>query len=174
LAARYLPTEKLTFDASFNYHLSMSDDVENEGIPEQKEIITRSIKGSFRFLLSDNLTFGSRIDFKVADPSGSRGVLLLQDITYKFRKYPVALWFRYCLFDTDTWDSRLYTYENDLLYSFSIPALSGQGSRSYIMLKWDAGKFAELRIKYGITSSGTNSDSIKNTNEIKMQFRIWF
>jgi hypothetical protein len=78
------------------------------------------------------------------------------------------------LFSTDDWNSRIYTYENDLLYSFSIPALSGEGSRSYIMLKWKIADIAELRIKYGITSVFTEGNTSKESDEIKMQFRVRF
>jgi hypothetical protein len=42
------------------------------------------------------------------------------------------------------------------------------------MVKWKIGDYAELRIKYGITSSVTTGKSLENTEEIKMQFRIWF
>jgi len=66
-----------------------------------------------------------------------------------------------------------YVYENDRLYSFSIP-LYMERSRSYIMAKWKISNFAELRIKYGITSSVNNRKVLENTEEIKMQFRIWF
>jgi hypothetical protein len=174
LRARYLPSEKLTFEALYNYRLSMVNNSDSTAIPEQKELISKSVKGSVRYSISDNLTIGIRADFKAAYPSGSKGILLLQDVIYKFRKYPVSVWFRYCLFKTDDWDSRIYTYENDLLYSFSIPALSGEGSRSYLMVKWDLGKFAELRLKYGVTSQITNQNTEETANEYKMQFRIWF
>jgi hypothetical protein len=174
IKARFLPSEKLTIDASYNYRLSMVDNAETQRIPEQDQIITKSLKASVRYSIYDNLTFITRIDYKIVDPSGSRGMMLFQEINYSFRQVPVTLWFRYCLFDTDDWNSRIYTYENDLLYSYSIPALAGEGSRSYIMAKWKIGNFAELRIKYGITSSVKTGKSMENTDEIKMQFRIWF
>jgi hypothetical protein len=174
LRVRFLPAENLTLEASYNYRLSMVDNSANQGIPEQTELISRTAKSSFRYSFSDNLTLGTRMDFKIADPSGSRGALLLQDLIIRFRKYPVQVWLRYCLFKTDNWDSRLYTYENDLLYSFSIPALSGEGSRSYLMIKWDIGKAAEFRIKYGMTTVVSSENSVKNTDEFKLQFRVWF
>ncbi|MEI6049763.1 MAG: helix-hairpin-helix domain-containing protein [Bacteroidota bacterium] len=174
IRARFLPTEKLTFDASYNYRYSMVDNIETSGIPKQKEVITKSFKWSVRYALYDNLTLGTRIDYKTADPTDSRGALLLQEINYRFRQLPVTVWLRYCLFSTDTWDSRLYTYENDLLYSFSIPALSGEGSRSYIMVKWEISDIAELRVKYGITTSIENGASIKDNEELKIQIKIQF
>ena len=174
LRFRFLPTDKLTFDASYNYRFSMVDSTESMGIPEQKEIITKNLKCSVRFSLSGNLSLGTRIDYKYVDPSGSRGMLLLQDINYRFRHIPVNLMFRYCIFNTDSWDSRIYTFENDLLYSYSIPALSGEGSRSFLMVKWDIGKFAEMRVKYGITSLIENRIDVKESNEIKIQFKLMF
>jgi hypothetical protein len=171
---RFLPSEKLSVDAAYNYRLTMADNADTEGIPDQEKLITRSFKVSSRYSLHNNLTLGTQVDYKIANPSGSRGMILFQEISYNFRKVPVTVWARYCLFYTDDWDSRIYTYENDLLYSYSIPALYGKGSRSYIMAKWKISDFAELRIKYGITSSVTTGRSLENTEEIKMQFRIWF
>jgi len=174
IRVRYLPTEKLTIETSYNYRFTMTDNSESSGIPELNKIITRSFKASVKYTLYDNLTLGTRFDYKIADPFGSRGMLMLQDINYKVRQLPLTIWFRYCVFSTDTWDSRLYTYENDLLYSFSIPALSGEGSRSYIMLKYEISDIAEIRVKYGITSLNVNENLPENKNEIKIQFRIWF
>ena len=174
IKVRFLPSEKLIIDASYNYRSSMSDSAETQGIPDQKIVTTKGLKAYVRYSIHDNLTLGTRIDFNFVNPSGSRGVILFQEISYTFRKVPVTLWARYCLFNTDEWGSRIYTFENDLLYSYSIPALYGQGSRSYIMAKWKIGNFAELRIKYGITSLVTNGKSGDNSEEIKMQFRVWF
>jgi hypothetical protein len=101
-------------------------------------------------------------------------MLLLQDISYRFGKIPLSVWFRYCIFKTDNWDSRLYTYENDLLYSFSIPALSGEGSRSYLMIAWRAMKFLDFRIKYGLTEIRKENDDNSETEELKMQVKIRF
>ena len=78
------------------------------------------------------------------------------------------------IFSIMSWDARIYTYENDILYSFSIPALSGTGSRSYIMAKWEIADFAELRLKYGLTSLAAGSASTDSRDELKIQFRVRF
>jgi hypothetical protein len=174
IRVKYLPVEKLTIDASYNYRYSMVDNQSLLGVPELKHIVTRSIKGSIRHILNDKLTIGTRIDYKIVEFSGSSGMLLLEDINYKFRSIPFSIWLRYCIFHTDDYDSRLYTWENDLLYSFSIPALYGEGIRNYAMVKWEIRDRTEIRIKYGLTSSNSSGNTSENRNELKVQFRIWF
>jgi hypothetical protein len=44
------------------------------------------------------------------------------------------------LFHTDNYDARVYGYESDVLYAFSMPAYQGKGNRKYVMLQ---GKIAE-------------------------------
>ena len=174
LRIRYFPNEILAADISYSYRLTMADAPGDSGIPEQERKVIRSIKSSGRISLSENLTLGTIVEYKIAENSDNRGTVLLQDICYNFKTLPLRVWFRYCLFRTDDWDTRIYTYENDLLNSFSIPALSGEGSRSYIMAEVKTGDFGEFRIKYGITSLATNGKDSDYRNELKLQFRMRF
>jgi hypothetical protein len=171
---KYIPSENLTAEFSFYERYSMLNGPESSGIAKLEETISRAIKCTVKYSPFEGLTVGSRVDYKVVDPSGSKGMFLLQDFNYRFKSIPVTMWFRHCIFSTDDWDSRLYTWENDLLYSFSIPALSGEGSRSYLIAGWKIWNDAELRIKYGITTLSENREVLKNTDEFKLQFRIRF
>ena len=152
----------------------MLDKQESIGITKQKEVISKSIKCSAKYSPSDGLTLATRFDYKDIDLSGSKGMLVLQDISYRFVRVPISLWFRYCIFNTADWDSRLYAWENDLINSFSIPALSRKGSRSYILAGWKIWEGAELRVKYGITTLVENREAVNNNEELKMQFRVRF
>ena len=171
---RYLPAENLSFEMSYNYKFSMTDSNEGQGIAGVEEVKARTFRSFVRYSVNENLNLTTRIDYKAVEPSGSKGMFMFQDIVYIFRHIPASLWFRYCIFKTDDWDSRIYTYENDLLYSFSIPAYSGEGCRSYIMAKWEIGDIAELRIKYGITSSAPAGKQTEDRDELRMQIRVWF
>ncbi len=111
---KFLPNERLSVAATYNYSMSLYDKEEESGIPDQEKILTRSIKSSIRFTVNSNLILNTRADYKFVSPSGSKGFLLCQDFNYSFTKIPITLWFRYCLFDTKDWASRIYTYENDL------------------------------------------------------------
>ena len=172
---RYLPTEKLTIESSYSYRFSMADNTTDAGVPELEKMITRSLKGFIKYSLSDKLTLVTRMEYIIVYPSESRGSGLVQDLNYSFRKIPLVIWFRSCVFNTGSWDSRLYFYENDLLNSYSIPAYSGEGSRSYIMAKWEIGRFAEIRIKYAVTSLIIkNETNLAKRRDLRIQFKVTF
>ena len=69
------------------------------------------------------------------DGSNEHGYFLCQDIAYKPEDKPYSLTFRYALFDAQDYNARIYAYENDVLYSFSVPALYGKGMRVYLLGK---------------------------------------
>lgn len=64
------------------------------------------------------------------------GTLLYQDVIFKPIGIPWSFTTRFALFDTDGFDVRFYAYENDLLYTFSIPAYYNTGSRFYFNLRY--------------------------------------
>ena len=69
------------------------------------------------------------------DGSNEHGYFLCQDIAYKPENKPYSLAFRYAIFDAKDYNARIYAYESDVLYSFSVPALYGKGMRVYLLGK---------------------------------------
>ena len=69
------------------------------------------------------------------DGTNEHGYFLCQDIAYKPESKPFSLTFRYAIFDAKDYNARIYTYESDILYSFSVPALYGKGMRVYLLGK---------------------------------------
>jgi hypothetical protein len=172
IRVKYLPSQKLMFEALFSYRYSMVDDLDENTIPGQEEIVTQTLRGSIKYSPAEYLTLTSRADYKIVNPEGSKGFLFLQDINLRFRRLPLSVWLRYSIFNTGGFESGLYTWENDLLYSFSIPVLYGQGTRAYLMSSWKIGGRAELRFKYGVTSSSTLNMRMKENFDFRIQFRI--
>ena len=69
------------------------------------------------------------------------GFSLAQDVAYDFTPYtlhhtPIALRLRLQGFDARQWANRIYTYEHDVLYAYSIPAVYGLGGRAYLCFRW--------------------------------------
>jgi hypothetical protein len=167
---KYDPSERLVFDCLYSYRLTCADMPGSSGIPELKQMISRSLKAAVKYSAGEYVIIGTRIDLKSFEPSGSRGFLLLQDFNWKIRKIPATIWLRYCIFRTDDFDSRIYTWENDLVYTFSIPSMYGTGSRFYLMAAYKFARKAEIRVKYGVLT-GYGGYPI-GTDEIKVQIRI--
>ena len=88
---------------------------------------------SLEYQVSKAFFFRSRILFSRVQyyDQKSSGFMILQDAQYSFSKFRVTG--RIALFDTEDYDTRLYAFENNVLWTFSIPALSGQGMRYYLL-----------------------------------------
>lgn len=166
---KYIPGSLYSFEMLYNHQLTESDDQESLYIPSLKETNIHYLKASFRYSPTGNLALASRIDYKIVTPGKNEGALISQDVVYTIKGTPLTVYARYCLFSTGSWDSRLYAYENDLLNSFSIPALNGHGSRTYLMIRYK-NDFAEIRFKYGITSV----EEVPGKEDFRFQVKLTF
>ena len=99
-------------------------------------------KNSARFNISYKIgrdfTAGNKAEYahyRNDDGSNEQGYFLCQDIAYKPEDKPYSLTFRYAIFDAKDYNARIYAYESDVLYSFSVPALYGKGMRVYLLGK---------------------------------------
>ncbi len=96
----------------------------------------RNIRFQVSYHVTESWIFSDRISYTHYindDAVDSRGYLLCHDIAYRPEDRPYSLTFRYALFSSDDYSSRISMYENDVLGSFSIPTFSGLGSRVYLL-----------------------------------------
>ena len=85
------------------------------------------------------------------DGTNENGFFICQDIAYKPENKPFSLTFRYAIFDAKDYNTRIYAYENDVLYSFSVPSFYGKGMRVYLLGKWKPFKSLTLYARIGST-----------------------
>jgi hypothetical protein len=126
----------------------------------------------------------NRIEYTKFYPSNEEavdGILFYQDVTFKKLGSPVSFTARYALFQTQSFDTRLYAYENDVPYAFSIPAYYGKGSRVFFLVNWDVTRRFELWLRVGqffwydrnVISESSLTEIQGNTKtEVKVQLRI--
>jgi hypothetical protein len=135
-----------------------------------------SARWHLEYDFSDRLTLRTRV---AATRAGSSvGVLFYQGVGLQLRP-SLELDARIAVFDSDDFASRLYAYEHDLLYSFSVPALFDQGHRSYVLLQYDPFPSLSISAKYGVTwyphrdtiGSGLNARAGNRDREVRLQFR---
>ncbi len=90
--------------------------------------------------------------------------------------------FRVALFDTDTYNARIYAYENDLIGVFSIPPYYGRGMRWYAMARLTPLRRVDIWLRYGafiyqdqtVISSGLQEVSGNMRSDLKLQVRWIF
>ncbi len=103
----------------------------------------------------------------------SKGWMVFQDVRFKGgRKFGVSL--RYILFDIEDYDSRIYSYEPDVLYAFTIPAYMNKGTR--VILNMNYSPLRNLRVWARLAhTSYTNLDEIGSGNQLIQgnQFTEW-
>lgn len=112
---------------------------DTEGIRTLVDNPRKNLRLNFTYSVSRQLNFTSRIEFseyrRGTEPKAN-GFMVFQNVSYDFKNTPLRLVARYAIFDTDSYDARIYAYENDVLYSFTIPAYSGRGTRVYAMARY--------------------------------------
>ena len=113
---------------------------------------TTKLRIQSEFIVSKKLLLRTRFEYAGYHfvKAYEKGFLLFQDIVYS-PSMNLKMWFRYAWFNTDGYNSRIYSYENDLLYCFSIPEFHGSGSRFYLTLKWSPSSRITLYLKAGCT-----------------------
>ncbi len=115
-------------------------------------------------------------------PLKENGLLLFQDIKYKSPAYPFDIAVRFAVFDTDSWNTRFYAYEDDVLYTFSVPAYHAKGSRWYINTHVRPLKNIDLWLRIAQSyyfnadsvSSGLNEINKPHQTSVKIQASIKF
>lgn len=149
------------------------------------DYFTTNYRFNITYKVSPSIQLRSRIEhvtYERGNDEIEKGWLMYQDITYKSLKSPLSLSFRYALFDTDSYNARVYAYENDVLYAFSIPAHYYKGSRTYLTLRYNIIRGIDVWLRYAVTfynnrnviSSGTSEIQGNTKSEIKAQIRFRF
>ncbi len=128
----------------------------------------------------------NRIEYVMFHPENEvqqTGLAIYQDVTFKKMGSPVSFTARYALFQTDSYDARVYAYENDVPLSFSIPAYYGKGSRVFLLVNWDVTRKLEVFCRVAqtfyynqdIISEGSLTEIQSNhKTEVKMMVRLKF
>lgn len=154
-------------------------------ITEIEDVRQRNYRFNLSAKLSDGLQWKSRIEYVTINrPSNTpeSGLLISQDLLIKPKSWPVDLALRYALFDTDSYDSRIYTFENNALYVFSSPSYYYKGSRAYALVRWTFFRRCDLWFRYGVylygerQSTGSGGELIEGSkkSDITIQFRVKF
>jgi hypothetical protein len=137
------------------------------------------------YKLNTAIALRNRVELLWYDNKGvnkETGFLSFVDFIYRplLAAYSGVLRLQY--FETGGYNSRIYAYENDVLYNYSIPAFFDKGFRYYFTLNYDLNKKLSFWVRWAQTiyrdekSSGSGLDEINGNkrSELKLQARWIF
>lgn len=136
----------------------------------------------FSYSLSPVIALRNRLDMIWYDKKGKaseNGFLFFTEMHYRFSQ-PLSANIRFQYFETDGFNSRIYAYENDVLYSYSIPSFFDKGIRYYSNINYDLNKKLSFWVRWAQTVYtdktliGSGLDEINNNkrSEGKLQIMI--
>ncbi|MGN6801161.1 MAG: ComEA family DNA-binding protein [Ginsengibacter sp.] len=182
----YQPNKRLLFNSRFRYqnkptNYNPSDLALNPvvGRPE------KALRSQLSYSLTKGITIRSRVELLWFDQKGikpEKGFLSYLDLIYKPTLNRLSGNLRVAIFNTDSYGSRIYAFENDVLYSYSIPVFFDKGYRWYLNIRYKLNREFSIwtriaqtiyRAKNGIGSGLDTIDGNKKT-DIKLEIIYQF
>lgn len=138
----------------------------------------------FRFDLSYMATKSIQIRNRIemVQFQSETAYLLFQDVIYKPLSSKFSGNIRLAVFNTPGYDSRIYAFQNDVLYSYSILAYQNKGLQFYFNGRYTLKRGLDFWLHYQIqayrnqesTGSGLSQTAGNKRSEIKLQLRYQF
>ncbi|MDF3027126.1 MAG: hypothetical protein K0S23_1433 [Fluviicola sp.] len=182
----YKPNKVFEIYARFRQQTRQKNSRNTDGsITEIENVVQNNYRLNMSYKVLESFTLKSRLEYVTINRKSNAaedGWIFTQDFLFKPKNLPFDLTLRYALFDTDSYDTRIYTFENNALYVFSIPAYYYQGSRAYAMIRFSFLRHCDLWIRYGtflysnrtVLSSGPEEIKGSRKSDITVQFRLNF
>ncbi|MDD3033165.1 MAG: helix-hairpin-helix domain-containing protein [Bacteroidales bacterium] len=142
-----------------------------------------SLRYNHTFRLSSLFRIAGRGDLNFIDDGGLKyGYHLSAETIFKAPAGKFETSLRLAYFNAALWDSRIYVYERDMLYNFSVPVYYGEGVRCYLNLHIIPVKRCDIWFRIAATryldrdkiSEGTGliSGPLKSEAKIQLRFRL--
>lgn len=140
----------------------------------------QGFRTQFNYKVDKSFTFRSRVEMAWYDKRGDDpqdGFLIYSDVLYKPLLKPFSGNVRICYFESEGYNSRLYAFESDVLYGYSIPVFFDKGYRYYLNVNYDITRKLSVWCRFAQTiypdkqTIGSGLDIINGNKktEIKLQ-----
>jgi len=180
----YVPNKQLEVYTRFKNERKQNNQPDNNTVTNYLDNFPRQnwrVQAGYK--VTNAIALRSRAEVIWYDRKGKnaeQGFLSFFDFIYRPLTKPFSGVVRLQYFETDGYDSRLYAYENDILYSYSIPTFYDEGYRYYIMVNYDLNSRVSLWLRLGqysyrnknIIGSGADAIEGNTKTELKIQARF--
>lgn len=158
-----------------------------DGNPDSTYVVglhKRTYRMAIVYRINKIIDLETRADYTQYDKSviHDQGFLILQDVSLNPMGSKLSGNCRLAYFNTDSYNSRLYAHEDDVLYSSGFGMYNGKGFRSYLNLRYKVNRNLDIWARYAaflyqdVNTVGSGLDLIQGNkkNDIKFQMRYQF
>ncbi len=182
LRLAYKPDRTRTFYLQFHREIKQRNQPANTSYTDfLVNTYRQNLLANYEFSINRSLKTQTRIQwntFKYASASTSNGFAVIQDLEGVLGRFQLKT--RFAWYQTADYDSRIYAYENDVLYAVSFPAYAGKGIRYYAVVKYPISKKIDVWLRAARTdlqgvqsiSSGANLIPFPHKTDLKLQLRL--
>lgn len=164
----YTPKKNISFSIRYRFNGDLNTTANQ--LKRHQVVNIFSFSPSIGFSLTTRL----QANWITDGESVSAGYALSQDIKYASKRIPIEISCRINLFQTDTYENRMYAYEPALPMQFSIPAVSGSGMRYTITLSSKPAAMFRLSGNWSHTLSAQSPPEDLTTAQYQFQLEWLF
>jgi hypothetical protein len=131
--------------------------INEPGTDSRLNNLIKNRTGSYRFhsqfQINQGIHLGTRLEVRETKTGAGQtgfGYLVYQDIRIRPERSPLGGTLRYAVFDIPGYDQRIYVYEPEVLWGYSVPAYSGKGMRLCLVLNWEITRKIETWLRFGL------------------------
>jgi hypothetical protein len=178
----YNPSKKTKLGLRYKFEQKQDNDGLDNAVNKLDDIRKQSCRMEFSSKINKNFTLRNRVevsDYQREMEDHQTGWMAYQDVIFDPMKSRFSGNFRIARFNTPGFDTRIYAYENDVLYSYSLPAYQNNGLRFYCNGRYSVSRKVDLWLRYALSKYknldiiGSGNDQIAGSkrSEIKVQLR---
>lgn len=181
----YKPNKKFKLTTRYRLKVKEENNPLKSAIKTIQQVKKQNYRAEVHYQIGTHFQFRNRVELVQHQSSVDNlnwGHLIYHDVIFSPLQSNFSGNIRIAIYDIPNYDARIYAYEHDVLYSYTIQAYQDKGWKCYINTRYNIRKELELYCKYGLSLYsnkrvfGTGMDQINgNTrSEVHVQLRYQF
>jgi DNA uptake protein ComE-like DNA-binding protein len=184
---QYNPSKVINIYVRYKFENKQKNETNN--LSALNRVLTEQIRHQYRFHLKYKISLfieaESRFEqsqFSTKNASNAYGTLIYQDLKFKIFKNKFTINTRLALFDIDNFNARIYAFEDNVPYTYSVPMFQNSGIRFYLLANYKITKNIKVIARYSQTEynnvktigSGLEQINGNTQSDLIMQLQMSF
>jgi len=184
---QYNPSKVLSMYVRYKYENKQKNETNNS--LAAYDVLADQLRQQFRFHIKYKISLmleaESRLElsqFTTLNTANAYGTLIYQNLKMKLFKNKFTINSRLAMFDIDSYNARIYAFENNVPYTYSVPMYQNSGVRFYLMTSCNITKNVKFYVRFSQTQysnvktigSGLEQINGNTQSDLIMQLQLRF